>query len=270
MFEQIKKTTDFLINHTGNFKPDLGIILGTGLGGLVNDIKIEHEIGYENIPSFPTSTVESHKGKLIFGSLSEKKVVIMQGRFHFYEGYDLNEIVFPVRVMKLLGIKTLLVSNAAGGINPEFQKGDLMIIEDHINHFPGNPLVGKNIDELGPKFVDMYEPYSKLLISKAQSTAAKLGIKTQKGVYIGLPGPMLETPAEYKYLRIIGADAVGMSTVPEIIAAKHVGLTCFACSIITDICYGKIQPIDIKEIISSAMNAEPHLTSLFKELIKEL
>ena len=270
MFEQIKKTADFLKEQTGNFKPELGIILGTGLGGLVTDIEIEHEIGYENIPSFPVSTVESHKGKLIFGTLSGKKVVVMQGRFHYYEGYDLKEVVFPVRVMKLLGIETLLVSNAAGGMNPEFQKGDLMIIEDHINHFPGNPLVGKNIDELGPKFVDMYEPYSKALNAKAESTASKLGIKTQKGVYVGLPGPMLETPAEYKYLRIIGADAVGMSTVPEIIAAKHAGLTCFACSIITDICYGEIKPVDIQDIISTAMNAEPNLTSLFKELINEL
>lgn len=270
MFEQIKKTADYLNGQTNNFKPDLGIILGTGLGGLVNDIEIEYEIGYENIPAFPVSTVESHKGKLIFGTIGGKKAVVMQGRFHYYEGYSLKEVAFPVQVMKVLGIETLLVSNAAGGMNPDFSKGDLMIIEDHINHFPGNPLVGKNIDELGPKFVDMYEPYNKTLITKAEAVASSLGIKTQKGVYVGLPGPMLETPAEYKYLRIIGADAVGMSTVPEIIAAKHAGLTCFACSIITDICYGEIKPVNIDDIISTAMNAEPNLTSLFKELINQL
>lgn len=270
MFEQIKQTADFLNEKTQNYNPELGIILGTGLGGLVNDIKIDFEIGYENIPAFPVSTVESHQGKLIFGTIAGKKALVMQGRFHYYEGYDLKAVVFPVRVMKLLGISTLLVSNAAGGMNPEFEKGDLMIISDHINHFPGNPLVGKNIDELGPKFVDMYEPYNKALISKAEAVASNLGIKTQKGVYVGLPGPMLETPAEYKYLRIIGADAVGMSTVPEIIAAKHAGLTCFACSIITDICYGEINPVDIQDIISTAMNAEPNLTSLFKELINQL
>lgn len=270
MFEQIKKTADFLQSETNNFKPEVGIILGTGLGGLVSDIEIEHEIGYENIPAFPVSTVEFHKGKLIFGELSGKKVVVMQGRFHHYEGYSLNEVVFPVRVMKLLGIETLLVSNAAGGMNPDFQKGDLMIIEDHINQFPGNPLIGKNIDELGPRFPDMYEPYSKDLIAKAEAAANSFGIKTQKGVYVGLPGPMLETPAEYKYLRIIGADAVGMSTVPEIIAAKHAGLNCFACSIITDICYGEIKPCDINDIIATAMGAEPNLTALFKELTNQL
>lgn len=270
MFEQIKETAEFLKTETNNFNPTIGIILGTGLGGLVSDIEIDFEIGYEDIPSFPVSTVESHKGKLIFGQLSGKKVVVMQGRFHYYEGHSLKEVAYPVWVMKLLGIQSLLVSNAAGGMNPEFEKGDLMIIEDHINHFPGNPLVGKNMDELGPKFVDMYEPYNKALINKAQKAAESLGIKTQKGVYVGLAGPMLETPAEYKYLRIIGADAVGMSTVPEIIAAKHAGLTCFACSIITDICYGDIKPVDIEDIIATAMNAEPNLTSLFKELTNQL
>lgn len=270
MFEQIKKTADFLKSETNNFQPEVGIILGTGLGGLVADITIDYAIGYEDIPSFPISTVEFHKGKLIFGKLSGKNVVVMQGRFHHYEGYSLEEVVFPVRVMKLLGIKTLLVSNAAGGMNPEFKKGDLMVITDHINHFPGNPLIGKNIDELGPRFPDMYEPYSKELINKAQLTANKLGFQVQKGVYVGLPGPMLETPAEYKYLRIIGADAVGMSTVPEIIAAKHAGLTCFACSIITDICYGEIKAVHIEDIIATAMAAEPKLTSLFKELTNSL
>ena len=270
MLEQIEKTADYLNYQTDNFKPELGIILGTGLGGLVREIEIKFEIGYENIPNFPISTVESHKGKLIFGIIGGKKAVLMQGRFHYYEGYSLKEVAFPVQVMKVLGIEMLLVSNAAGGLNSEFQKGDLMIIKDHINHFPGNPLIGKNIDEIGPKFVDMYEPYNKSLISEAKSIAYKLGVKTQTGVYIGLPGPMLETPSEYNYLRIIGGDAVGMSTVPEIIAAKHAGLNCFACSIITDICYGEIKPVDIQDIISTAMGAEPNLTLLFKELINKL
>ncbi len=271
MFNQIKETADFLIKQTHNYNPpEVGIILGTGLGGLVDDMKIDFQINYEEIPNFPVSTIESHKGKLFFGKLSGKQVLVMQGRFHHYEGYSLSEVAFPVRVFKLLGIKKLLVSNAAGGLNPAFSKGDIMIISDHINQFPGNPLIGENIDEIGPRFPDMYEPYNKKLISKAQTAASNLGIKTQKGIYIGLPGPMLETPAEYNYLRIIGGDAVGMSTIPEIIAAKHAGLTCFACSVITDICFGEIKPINFQNIIQTANNTEPSLTSLFKELINKL
>jgi purine-nucleoside phosphorylase len=270
MFNQIKIAADYLKVQTNNFNPELGIILGTGLDGLVKDIDVDYEIDYENIPGFSNSTAESHKGRLIFGSIGGKKATVMQGRLHYYEGYTLKEVAFPVQVMKVLGIETLFVSNASGGINSKFKKGDLMILKDHINHFPGNPLTGKNIDELGPKFVDMCEPYNKSLILKAEAIACEFGFKIQTGVYVGLPGPMLETPAEYNYLRIIGADAVGMSTVPEIIAAKHAGLKCFACSIITDICYGEIKPVEIKEIISTARNAEPNLTNLFKELINQL
>lgn len=270
MFNKIKESADFIKKATNDFSPEIGVILGTGLGGLVKEIEIQHELNYEDLPSFPVSTVETHKGKLIFGKLGNKKVVVMQGRFHFYEGYDLNQVVFPVRVMKLLGIAKLFVSNAAGGMNPSFQKGDLMVLTDHINQFPGNPLIGKNIDKLGGRFPDMSEPYSTSIINKAEEVAKKHGIKIQKGVYVGLPGPMLETPAEYKYLGIIGADAVGMSTVPEIIAARHMDLPCFACSIITDICYGEIKPVNIQEIIAIAMEAEPKLTQLIKELINDI
>lgn len=270
MLKKIRESVQFIQNATKNFQPQVGIILGTGLGELVNEVKIEFELNYEDIPNFPVSTVEMHKGKLILGELGGKKVVVMQGRFHYYEGYSLKEVAFPVRVMKMLGISTLLVSNAAGGLNPKFNKGDLMIIEDHINQFPGNPLIGKNIDELGDRFPDMYEPYKKEIIQKSIKICQDNNIQFQKGVYIGLPGPMLETPAEYKYLSIIGGDAVGMSTVPEIIAAKHMNLDCFACSIITDICYGEIKPVNIQDIISTAMMAQPNLTILFNQLVKAL
>lgn len=270
MFDKIKEAADYLAEKTNNFKPKSGVILGTGLGDLVNEVDIHFEIDYEDIPHFPLSTLEMHKGKLIFGKLEDTPVVVMQGRFHFYEGYDLNQVVLPVRVMKLLGITNLFVSNAAGGMNPSFNKGDLMVISDHINQFPGNPLVGKNIDELGGRFPDMSEPYEKSYIEIAKEIGKASKINIQEGVYVGLPGPMLETPAEYKYLRIIGADAVGMSTVPEIIAAKHMGLPCFACSIITDICHGEIKPVDIQDIISVAMKAQPNLTSLFKQLINKV
>ena len=270
MFNKIKESADYLAEKTLNFKPKSGIILGTGLGELVSEVKITHEIDYEDIPHFPLSTLETHKGKLIFGYLEKIPVVIMQGRFHFYEGYDLNQIVLPVRVMKLLGIQNLFVSNAAGGLDPTFKKGDLMIINDHINQFPRNPLIGENIDELGVRFPDMSEPYSKDLICVAEEVAKENNLNVKNGVYVGLPGPMLETPAEYKYLRIIGASAVGMSTVPEIIAAKHMNLPCFACSIITDICHGEIKPVNLKDIISVAMNAQPRLTLLFKHLISKI
>ena len=270
MFNKIKESANYLAEKTSNFAPKSGIILGTGLGDLVNEVKIKYEIDYEDIPHFPLSTLETHKGKLIFGHLEKNPVVIMQGRFHYYEGYNLNQVALPVRVMKLLGIKNLLVSNAAGGLDSTFKKGDLMIINDHINQFPGNPLVGKNIDELGSRFPDMSQPYDKDLILKANNIAKKNNLNIQNGVYVGLPGPMLETPAEYKYLSIIGGNAVGMSTIPEIIAAKHMNLKCFACSIITDICYGKIKPVNIQDIISVAMHSEPQLTFLFKKLIKKI
>lgn len=270
MFKQIKEASDYILNATNSFQPKAGVVLGTGLGGLVKEINIDFELHYEDIPHFPVSTVETHKGKLIFGTLDNTKVVVMQGRFHNYEGYDLNQVVFPIRVMKLLGITNLFVSNAAGGLNPNFNKGDLMVISDHINQFPGNPLIGKNIDELGGRFPDMSEPYSKAFQKLAFEVAQENNFNLQTGVYVGLPGPMLETPAEYKFLSIIGADAVGMSTVPEIIAARHMNIPCFACSIITDICHGEIKPVDISEIIHVAMNAEPTLTLLFKKLINKI
>jgi purine-nucleoside phosphorylase len=251
--------------------PDFGIILGTGLGGLVKEIEIIDEIPYDEIPNFPVSTVESHKGKLIFGHLGGKKVVAMQGRFHFYEGYNLQEVTFPVRVMKLLGIQKLFVSNASGGVNPDFEVGEIMIINDHINFFPGNPLIGKNFDSLGPRFPDMSEPYDNEMIVLAREIAAKNNIKVSEGVYLGLTGPTLETPAEYRFVRVVGADAVGMSTVPEVIVARHMEIPCFAISIITDLGVpGKIKKVSVQDVIEVASRQEPKMTIIMKELIAAL
>jgi len=269
ILQRVNSTAEFIRSQIKE-SPDYGIILGTGLGGLVKEIEVSVSIPYDSIPNFPVSTVESHSGKLIFGTLSGKNIVAMQGRFHFYEGYSMEDIVLPVRVMKLLGIKKLFVSNACGGINPAFEKGDLCIINDHINLFPGNPLIGKNLDELGPRFPDMSAPYDKKMIALANAICAEENIKTRNGVYAGVTGPMLETPAEYRFLRVIGADIVGMSTIPEIIAARHLLLPCFACSIVTDICYGEIVPVTLEEIIAIANKAEPQLTTLFKRLIAQL
>jgi purine-nucleoside phosphorylase len=267
--EQIKSTAAF-IRGQASFSPEVGIILGSGLGGLVKEIEIIHTLSYEEIPNMPHSTVEGHCGKLIFGNLGGKKVVAMQGRFHFYEGYDMQQVVFPVRVMKYLGIKTLLVSNASGGMNPDFEVGDVMIITDHINLLP-NPLIGKNETELGTRFPDMSEPYDKKLIAKAKEIAKKNNIKVQQGVYVGLTGPTLETPAEYKYLRIIGGDNVGMSTTPEVIAACHMGIPCFAMSIITDMgLEGRIVKVTHEEILRAAEIAEPKMTLIMKELVRSL
>lgn len=270
MLEQIKETATFIQSKI-SFKPDIGIILGTGLGGLVEQINIKHTLSYEDIPNFRLSTVEGHSGKLIFGELSGKKVVVMQGRFHFYEGYTLQEVTFPVRVMKFLGIQQLFVSNASGGMNPNFEVGDLMIINDHINFIGTNPLIGPNIPELGPRFPDMSDVYDKELILRVKDIAAKNSIDLQEGVYLGLSGPTFETPAEYKMLRIWGADTVGMSTVPEIIVARHMGITCFAISIITDLGIpGKIEKITHEEVQRVAAISEKKMTFLFKELIKTL
>ena len=264
MLEVIKKTADFLKEKT-NFFPEIGIILGTGLGGMVDKIKVFHTLPYEKIPNFPLSTVEGHSGKLIFGEIGNKKVVVMQGRFHFYEGYTMNEVVFPVRVMKLLGIKKLVVSNASGGVNPSFKIGDIMIISDHINLFPHNPLIGENIDELGPRFPDMSDAYDKKLIQKAKKIAEKSGIKLVKGVYAGLTGPNLETPAEYFYIRSIGADTVGMSTVPEVIAARHMGITCFGISVITDLGVpGKIVKVTHEDVQKAAKEAEKKINKFIE------
>lgn len=270
MLEQIKQTADFLKNKlSGDYK--IGIILGTGLGGLANEIEIDHSFAYEDIPNFPVSTVEGHSGKLIFGKLGGKNVMALQGRFHYYEGYNMNQVVFPVRVMKFLGLEFLFVSNASGGVNPDFEIGEIMIINDHINLFGDNPLMGKNIDELGPRFPDMSEPYDKKMIAKAKEIAKSNNIDVSEGVYAGLSGPTLETPAEYKYVRIIGADAVGMSTVPEVIAARHMGIPCFGFSIVTDLGVpGKIIEMTHEIVQSVAVKAEPKMTTIIKDLIASL
>ena len=270
MLNKIKETADFLKTKT-NFEPTVGIILGTGLGGLVNEIDVQHAIAYEDIPNFPVSTVEGHSGKLIFGTLGNKNVVALQGRFHFYEGYSMEEVVFPVRVMKFLGIESLFVSNASGGVNPDFEVGEIMIIDDHINLFPTNPLIGKNYDELGPRFPDMSEPYDHKMIAMAEEIAQTNGIKVAKGTYAGLTGPTLETPAEYKYVRAIGADAVGMSTVPEVIAARHMGIPCFGFSIVTDLGVpGKIIEMTHEIVQGVAANAEPKMTLIIKEILNRI
>ncbi len=269
MLQTIKETANFLHKKT-NYNPETGIILGTGLGGLVNEIEIEHSISYENIPNFPLSTVEGHTGRLIFGKLGGKSVVAMQGRFHFYEGYSMEKVTFPVRVMKLLGIKNLIVSNASGGINPNYEVGDLMILNDHINLIP-NPLIGANIAELGPRFPDMSETYCPKLIKIAEAVAEANNLPIQKGVYVALTGPTLETPAEYKYMRIIGGDTVGMSTAPEVIVARHMDIPCFAISVITDLGVpGKIKKVTHEEIQAVSEVAEPKLTLIIKELISNI
>lgn len=267
MLDKIKETTEY-INSRTQVKPTVGIILGTGLGGLVKEIEIIDEVPYEEIPNFPVSTVKSHSGKLIFGNLGGKQVVAMQGRFHFYEGYTMKEVTFPVRVMKFLGIEKLFVSNASGGVNPAYEIGEIMIQDDHINLFPAHPLIGKNIDELGPRFPDMSEPYDQRLIKLAVEIAEENSIRVAVGTYAGLTGPTLETPAEYKYVRIIGADAVGMSTVPEVIVARHMEIPCFAISIITDLGVpGKIQETSVEDVIEVANKQEPKMTLIMKELI---
>jgi purine-nucleoside phosphorylase len=266
MLEKIKDTTSFLKNETG-FMPEAGIILGTGLGGLVREIKIAHTLDYENIPNFPVSTVEGHKGRLIFGELSGKKVVAMQGRFHYYEGYDMREVTFPVRVMKFLGVKHILVSNASGGVNPDYEIGDLMVINDHINLLP-NPLVGQNHEELGPRFPDMSEPYDHEMITLALSIARKHNIRAHQGCYVGVTGPTLETPKEYAFFRIIGGDTVGMSTIPEIIVARQMDIRCFAVSIITDLGVpGRIVKVTLEDVKQAAERAEPDMTLIMKEIL---
>ena len=267
MLEKFKESVAYIQSQT-KVNPSVGIILGTGLGGLVKEINIIDEIPYENIPNFPVSTVESHSGKLIFGELGGKHVVAMQGRFHYYEGYSLQQVTFPVRVMKLLGIEKLFVSNASGGVNPDFEIGEIMIMNDHINLFPGNPLIGKNIDEMGPRFPDMSDAYDEKMIELAVQIAKENNIRVAVGCYAGMTGPTLETPSEYKYVRIIGADAVGMSTVPEVIVARHMDIPCFAISIITDLGVpGKIQKVSVQDVINVASKQEPKMTIIMKELI---
>ncbi len=268
--QQINETAAFLAEKLADFRPECGIILGTGLGALVNEIDILHTFDYEDIPNFPVSTVEFHKGKLIFGTIGGKNIVCMQGRFHYYEGYTMQEVTFPVRVMAELGIKKLMVSNACGGMNPAFEVSDLMIIEDHISLFmPENPLTGKHYPEFGDRFPDMCDPYHLGLIAQAESIAAELNIKIQKGVYVMAPGPQLETRAEYKMLRLLGGDVVGMSTVPEIIVAHQMGIHCFGMSVITDMGIPEtLEVASLAKILTAAAKAEPNMTILIKELIK--
>ena len=271
MLQNIYSTTEYIKKRIGDFEPEIGIILGTGLGALVDEIEVQHKLMYSNIPNFPISTLEFHSGRLIFGILKGKKVVAMQGRLHHYEGYDMKQITFPVRVMKMLGIKQLFVSNASGALNPEFKTGDLMIIEDHINLQHDNPLRGRNYDDLGPRFPDMSQPYNKQLIAKATEIAKQNNIRCHTGVYVSVAGPNLETKAEYRYLRIIGGDAVGMSTVPEVIVAKHMGLPVFAISVITDEGYHEeLEPTSLEQIISVAEEAEPKMTLILKELLSSI
>lgn len=270
MLEAFNEAVAYIKSKT-SVEPTIGIILGTGLGGLVKEISIIDEIPYAEIPHFPVSTVESHSGKLIFGELGGKKVMAMQGRFHYYEGYNMQQVTFPVRVMKLMGIQRLFVSNASGGVNPDFEVGEIMIQNDHINLFPAHPLIGKNIDELGPRFPDMSEPYDPEMIGLAQQIAQENNIRVAVGTYAGLTGPTLETPAEYSYVRAIGADAVGMSTVPEVIVARHMEIPCFAISIITDLGVpGKIQKVSVQDVIEVASRQEPKMTLIMRELISRI
>ena len=269
MLERIEETAAFLKNK-GIVNPEAGIILGTGLGGMTAKIENPLVIDYRDIPNFPVSTVEGHEGKLILGDFGGKRIVAMKGRFHYYEGYGPEQVAFPIRVMKYLGIRNLFLSNAAGGVNPEFRIGDIMIITDHINLMP-NPLIGHNDDRIGPRFPDMSSSYDKALINKALEIAEKNGIRVRKGIYLGTMGPTFETPAEYKYFRTIGADSVGMSTVPEVIVARHMGIQCFAVSIITDLgVEGRIEYTTHESVQKEAQKAEARMTTIMTELIASL
>lgn len=268
MYQMIAESVEAIRRKIGEFSPEFGIILGTGLGKLVDEIQIDHQLMYANIPNFPISTVEFHTGKLIFGTLEGRKVVAMQGRFHYYEGYSMQMITFPVRVMKELGIKKLFVSNASGSLNPDIKRGDIGIIEDHINLLPDNPLRGHNDEDYGPRFPSMSQPYSFEMIDQGADIAARLGIKAHKVVYVSTLGPNFETRAEYRYMRIIGGDIVGMSTVPEVIVANHMAIPVFAISVVTDEGFqGGVEPVTFSDIVETASLAEPKMTSILKELV---
>lgn len=270
MIEKINAAVNYIKSQYSE-RPVAGVVLGSGLGSFTSEIRIEKEIPYSDIPHFPVSTVEGHSGKLILGELSGKKVVAMAGRFHYYEGYSATEIVFPIRVMKYLGIETLLLSNAAGGVNTDFKVGDIMIIRDHISQFTPNPLIGKNEKEFGPRFPDMSEAYSKALVSKAKEIAAAANINVKEGVYLSVTGPTFETRAEYQMVHVLGGDAVGMSTVQEVIVANHMKIPCFAISVITDVgIREEDNVITHEEVLEAAKHAEPKLTHIFKELIAGL
>jgi purine-nucleoside phosphorylase len=268
MLERINQTAGYLRERIKDL-PEYGIVLGSGLGGLVKEIETTVSIPYTSIPGFPVSTVKGHGGNLIFGKLGGKNVVALQGRFHYYEGYSMQEATFPIRVMIALGIKRLILSNAAGGMNPAYQIGDIVVINDHINLMPSNPLIGKNFDELGPRFPDMSEPYQKEMVNRACEIAKSLGYRYHTGVYAGVSGPCFETPAEYRYIRTIGADIVGMSTVPEVIVGRHQGIPCFAISIVTDLGgFDEAQKVTHEEVLKVATAAEGKMTAIIKELIR--
>ena len=270
MYEKIKETVRFL-RDIGLEKPEIGIVLGTGLGGIVKMMEIEKKIPYHDIPNFPVSTVSGHSGTLLYGNLSGKKVLAMQGRFHYYEGWEMSEVTFPIRVMKMLGVETLLVSNASGGVNPAFNVGDVMIITDHINMMPEHPLRGENEDRFGPRFLDMHEPYDRKMISLMKAVAFDKKIDIKEGVYLALQGPTFETPAEYRMVKLMGADAVGMSTVPEVIVAKHMGINCFGLSVITDLgIEGKIEEVSHEAVQIAAKSSEDMICKLVETFIERL
>lgn len=270
MLKKINQSLDF-INSKINFVPEIGIVLGSGIGGLIDEIEIKFAIDYKDIPNFPVSTVEGHKGQLVFGILGKKNVVAMQGRFHYYEGYSMQEITFPIRILKFLGIKNLILSNATGGVNPDFEIGDIMIVNDHINLFPDNPLMGVNNPLLGERFPDMNNAYDKDVIDKALKIAEKNNINVKTGVLLSASGPCYETPAEYKFMRLIGADAVGMSVIPEVIVARQMKLSCFAISIISDLGVpGKIKDVSHEIVMEAVKKIEPKIYILIKELIENL
>jgi len=270
MYDRIKQTSEFIQSKT-NIKPRIGIVLGSGLGNLAGQIEIESSIDYHDIPNFPEVTVKGHSGRLLIGRLGGQDIVAMQGRFHFYEGHSMKTLSFPIRVMINMGIELLVLSNAAGGMNPDFKVGDIMLIKDHINLFPDNPLMGQNDERLGPRFPDMSDVYDKELIAKAHQIGKENGINLKEGVYVGVTGPTFETPAEYKYFRVIGGDAVGMSTVPEAIVASHAGIKTFGFSVITDLgVEGQVETVSHEEVIEAANAAEPKLTLIVTELLKSL
>ena len=267
MWEKVQETAKFLKEVT-NYSPEFGVILGSGLGSFTDDMIIEHTILYADIPNFPVSTVKGHQGALVFGKIGNKQVVAMQGRFHYYEGYDMKTVTFPVRVMKYLGINTMIVSNASGGVNPNYKVGDVVLIKDHINMFPDHPLRGTNDERFGPRFVNMSEPYSRILQKKAKEIALQHGIDLKEGIYLGLQGPTFETLAEYKMVKIVGADCVGMSTVPEVIVARHMELECLGISVITDMGdEHNIDEVSHEEVLEAAKKAEPNVRKLIKEFI---
>ncbi|HKK45068.1 MAG TPA: purine-nucleoside phosphorylase [Balneolaceae bacterium] len=272
--EEFRKKRDEALSHIQeqtDARPNYLIILGTGLGHLADEIDVKDSISYTDIPHFPVSTVESHAGRLLFGTLSGKDVVAMQGRFHYYEGYSMQQIAFPIRVLKALSTDTLIVSNACGGMNPNYERGDIMLINDHINMLGDNPLIGPNDDELGPRFPDMSEPYTERLLDIAENVALEKNIKMHKGVYLALSGPTMETKAEYRFLRMIGGDVVGMSTIPEVIAAVHMGMEVLGISVITDECFpDALEPIDIEQVLEAAGMAEPKMTRVIMGVLEKL